>query len=105
MGVEENETSGLILRNLPNDITINQIETFTGIRQANKEDKRCSCKIGKDTAGTLAVIIAPTTHTEEIVKLNNSELQNNVITVNIILLEFFELRLQTTTDSPAREID
>ena len=94
----DKDMCGIILTNLPINLSSQQLDTFLGL--TDELNIICSRKMAVDNVGKYAIVISPRYHTRYILNHNNHKLQNNIITVKMTQLEFYEIQLHTTNDNP-----
>ena len=85
---------GLIIKNIPDEMTVDALEEVIGNTATSYLKNLCSCKITEgEGQGRLAIITAPHYHAKEILKLNNAQIQMHKASISSIELEFLELKI------------
>ena len=97
----ENEIQGLILKNISNNVTLDDLTNTLGILATDYTRTVCSCSLGREDSSSnqFAIVTAPAKIIAEIEKLNKIEICDQVIEIARIPLEIFEVKLETPISS------
>ena len=93
-----NKIDGIVVKNLLDCIGRDQLIDIFGLSSTPYLKFFSSCKVGTDEGNTFAILTVPTVVTSEILKQNNTEIQNQLIEVNTTPLYFFEINMHTLLD-------